>query len=232
LSSPNKQAFIFLLLNDLNYWIMRKEYLKFYYNFKLSKMKKLLFIIWGSISAMCTQAQTLDCGTYTKANNNVSNPDSTSEIAFMDRFGNYYTSNELAVPNGASFNNYCNCGSINTNYFQLAFQDCANNTGDGFDDPNLGPARRASLCSVFRQLSLLITQQTGVCGSPQNVRVLIQQSNQISNPFNPNTLGYATDFYGLNRYPDRRGILDFSPWLAINTGTDPSPGFLSCCNAV
>lgn len=92
-----------------------------------------------------------------------------SQMRIMDRFGNCYSPEELALPaptasrsNVAGYpaGQVCNCG-----IFTLYFQDVIADTDVGFDNPNapqgagfstLGEERRAVVCRVFEDLSLLI----------------------------------------------------------------------------
>jgi hypothetical protein len=92
-----------------------------------------------------------------------------NQMRILDRFGNCYSPEELALPpptasrsNVAGYpaGQVCNCG-----IFTLYFQDVISNTDVGFDNPNspqgtgfstLGEERRAVVCRVFEDLSLLV----------------------------------------------------------------------------
>ena len=91
------------------------------------------------------------------------------QMRILDGFGNCYSPEELALPTpmvtrsnvpGYPPGQVCECG-----IFTLYYQDVINNTDVGFDDPaapqgtgftTLGEERRASLCRVFEDLTLLI----------------------------------------------------------------------------
>lgn len=168
---------------------------------------------------------------------------------YYDRFGNRYTANEIAISanSPAPANQlqtqslrslsapFCDCQTdfgINTNHFELYFEDCELGTGTGFDDPTVsgsstfGRERRRTVCQVYADLSQKILQNNTTCGvASDKVRVKVMPS-QANNyypdgtnlpPLSSSTGGVASAFTmsGL-----RDGIMEVLPWLVLNSGAD------------
>ncbi|MGB3468725.1 MAG: LamG-like jellyroll fold domain-containing protein, partial [Cyclobacteriaceae bacterium] len=117
------------------------------------------------------------CGEFEKSYNDPA-PFSDTNL-YYDRFGNRYTADELLVSDPSTnptplspqapqlqqkslLVTTCDCQTdfgINTNQFELYFEDCERNTGTGFDDPTvsgtstLGRERRRTVCQVYADLS-------------------------------------------------------------------------------
>lgn len=171
------------------------------------------------------------------------------EYLYHDRFGNRYSANELTVPGGQvaatqpqlqSLKSFavtsCDCQTdfgINTGKFELYFEDCQLNTGSGFDDPspttagsNLGRDRRRTICQVYADLDVMISQNPATCGATNDqvrVKIMPSQANgYFADGSNlaplPSTVGGAASPY--TTYGPKDGIVEVMPWIVINTGSD------------
>ena len=179
------------------------------------------------------------CGEYHKENPKDAE---LQELKHRDRFGNRYSDEEISIiessetkegrtgVRSSSMSSVTNCDcqadfGINTNYFELYFEDCMIGTGTGFDDPTQGADRRRTVCQVYADLSNKIQQTTPSCGTAAKVRVRIIPSD-ASNYYphiimSPLPSGVAGIGAGYNSDLFSNGIREVYPWQVINTGVDP-----------
>lgn len=160
-------------------------------------------------------------------------------IAF-DHFGNEYSysqllsqtssSNSLLPSSNLGFPE-CDCEDlgIDLNIFDLFFEDCLFDTGEGFAAPGqLGEDRRRTLCAVYQYLETLIATNTSLCvpGVQRIVNIRVQPSIQLTGYFGgllpemeENVQGYASAYYPYTTLP---GISQGMPQIIINSGEYPA----------
>lgn len=129
----------------------------------------------------------------------------------------------MSVPSNPSRGAACNC-NVGTTPFNLIFQDCELNTGEGFDDPVLGSDRRAVLCKVFQDLAQLLEPNTNPCGgATQQVNVEIIPSklgNYRGRALPPLPVGIGGTG-GAYYVDETTGLVDGMPWTILNSGRAP-----------
>jgi hypothetical protein len=147
-------------------------------------------------------------------------PLTEDQVAYaVDAFGNEYTYQELLLPTSgnSSFTTNmsdgyegCNCSDlgVNTEYFNLWFEDCNSGTDIAFADPIDGENRRRVACEVFAELAQTLPLQSNTsCNSLEqvvNIQIGLQEF------FPPDVLGLGGGFY------KNRGINDNKAYLVIN----------------
>lgn len=140
------------------------------------------------IPELCNQpSQTIsDC-----SSDDLNNPN--TPLLIRDNFGNCFTPESLVLPapttsrsNNPNFppGQVCDCG-----HFRLFFKDVIDNRqevnptsgvleGYGFNDPIEGTMRRASLCRVYTDISVLLNT---TLPSTEKVKIEVRQSGDASN---------------------------------------------------
>jgi hypothetical protein len=166
----------------------------------------------------------------------ITTPTPFEEAAAMDVFGNYYSEDAIRIPakavtvsslNGINSSN-CGCDQLGfeLNLFEPYFEDCIYGTGEGFDQQEEGPLRRAAFCAALVYLEGLIVPNESVCSPDEEKRVNVQvlpysQPNDYPvslAPIPESVLGYAVPFY---RARHEEGISYSWPWRVINGGEYP-----------
>ncbi len=151
------------------------------------------------------------------------------DAAAMDRYGNYYSKEVIEIPEDLKSYSDCGCDElgINLTNFEPFFEDCAYETGEGFNHPTLGPARRTVFCAALQYLDQLIVPNKSVCNPEDHKKVNIQvlPSNEPANyplalsPIASNIGGYASAYYSARDF--YIGIEYPWPWIVINSGVSP-----------
>ena len=179
--------------------------------------------------SLTASSQDYSCGVFVKPN-----PDSSIlpewQLPFSDRFGNLYFPAELKIPDlfGGGAEEFPGCGcadvGVDTGPFDLWFEDCLFNTGEGFDHLTEGPVRRFEVCRIFAELLDIIEFQTYPCGGDDPmIQIRIMPSVAVPGYFADGgnlpqmlqtILGQGSSYYGT----DNEGILDGMVWEIINSG--------------
>ena len=103
--------------------------------------------------------------------------------------------------------------------FRLYYEDIALATGDGFDDPTDGAARRVLLCAVYQYVESTFDFSSITPGDP--ITIEIQRSSTAANPpANPAVLAVAGPVYPSAAAP---GIYNGSLLNHVLTGSSPNP---------
>lgn len=189
---------------------------------------------WGALLtflglSFTANSQDYSCGVFVKPN-----PDTSVladwQLPFSDRFGNRYLPVELTVPDlsGSGPEEFPGCGctdvGVDTGPFDLWFEDCFFNTGEGFNHLTEGPVRRFEVCRVFAELLDIIQFQDYPCGGNNLIiQIRIMPSVEVTGYYPdgadlpqmlPAILGQGSSYYGA----DHEGILDGMVWEIINSG--------------
>ena len=141
-------------------------------------------------------------------------------ISITDRFGNLYQGSDLKVPEeGTNFQGGgCTC---NAGIFVLFFQDQGQSTGIGFDEATINPDtgnelgadRRATICRVFSDLSVLLDPD-GAATTSVNIEVRVS-----GNGAGTNVIATGSSFY-LVPYAVQDGFVVGEAWKTIISDMD------------